>query len=86
MAAAMGRRTRKAMVVAEEAATNKLRHRTPEERRSSVGRSARDKNPRHKPWGVYLYNSQNTKWSELGFSAVLGSGVSEVRFERTTLS
>jgi hypothetical protein len=32
------------------------------------------------------YNSQNTKWTELRFSAVLGSGASELRFERTTLS
>ena len=33
-----------------------------------------------------LYNSQNTKWSELGFSAEVGNGASEVRFELTTLS
>src|SRR5215218_5652720 len=33
-----------------------------------------------------LYKSQNTKCSELGFSAVLGSGGSDVRFELTTLS
>jgi len=45
MAAAMGRRTTKAMV-AEEAATSKRRHSTPEERRSGAGRSARDQNPR----------------------------------------
>ena len=32
------------------------------------------------------YKSENTKWFELGFSAVLGIGVSEVRFERTALS
>ena len=32
-----------------------------------------------------LCKSENTKWSELRFSAVLGSGISEVRFERTTL-
>jgi hypothetical protein len=32
------------------------------------------------------YNSQNTKRSELGFSAVLGTGTAEVRFERTALS
>jgi hypothetical protein len=33
-----------------------------------------------------LANSQNTKRSELGFSALLGSAETEVRFERTTLS
>jgi hypothetical protein len=33
-----------------------------------------------------LYMSQNTKWCELGFSAVVGNSASEVRFERTTLS
>jgi hypothetical protein len=32
------------------------------------------------------YKSQNTKWSELGFSAVLGDRASEVRFERPILS
>jgi hypothetical protein len=32
------------------------------------------------------YKSENTKESELRFSAVLGSGASEVRFERATLS
>src|SRR5215213_1835318 len=30
------------------------------------------------------YKPKNTKWSKLGFSAVLGSGAAEVRFERTT--
>src|SRR5687767_8686655 len=32
------------------------------------------------------YNSQNTKRSELRFCAVVGSGASQFRFERTTLS
>ena len=32
------------------------------------------------------YKPENTKRSELRFSAVLGSGASEVRFERATLS
>src|SRR5919107_2142651 len=32
-----------------------------------------------------LCKTQDTKQSELGFSAVLGSGASEVRFERTML-
>ena len=35
---------------------------------------------------VSPYKSENTKRSELRFSAVLGSGASEVRFERATLS
>jgi hypothetical protein len=35
---------------------------------------------------VILYNSRNTKRSVLGFSTVLGSGVSEVRFEQIALS
>jgi ABC-type uncharacterized transport system permease subunit len=34
---------------------------------------------------AHLYKSENTKRSEMGFSAVLGRGVSEVRFERTIL-
>jgi hypothetical protein len=33
-----------------------------------------------------LCKSENTKHVELGFSAVLGSGVSEVRFEQIALS
>jgi hypothetical protein len=33
-----------------------------------------------------LFKSENTKRTELRFSAVLGSGASEVRFERTALS
>jgi hypothetical protein len=34
----------------------------------------------------HRYKSENTKHSKLRFSAALGSGVSDIRFERTTLS
>ena len=40
----------------------------------------------HRRGTVLPYNSENTKRSEVGFSAVLGHGVSEFRLERTTLS
>jgi hypothetical protein len=40
----------------------------------------------HRRGTVILCKSRNTKHSELIFSAVLGSGASELRFERATLS
>jgi DNA repair protein RadC len=36
--------------------------------------------------GVSTYKYENTKRSEVGFSAVLGHGASEFHLERTTLS
>jgi len=41
--------------------------------------------PAFAAWHV-PYKAENTRQSELRFCAVLGSGASEVRFERTTLS